>query len=152
MSAPEIFAWRMSSCARSRLPLWLMPISAMMIIQDSETQLEVIGGQNPAQVTEIRAPRLEFEEVAAPVDRQPAAVIAIDVAGDLRRVVLALIGGEVLAHAVEAIDEPFLDSEPGRQEPPYDLERRSGKRQVQRIVHPEAFEPLAEPLEHRPRH
>src|SRR5688572_19564547 len=107
MSAPAIFAWRMSSCASSMLPLWLMPISAMMIIQGLRTRLEVFGGEDPAQVTEMRPPRLDFQEVPLPVDRQPAAVIAVDVAGDLGRVVLALIRREVLAHAVEAIGEPF---------------------------------------------
>ena len=58
-----ILAGRISSCARSRLPLWLMPISAMMII---DTFLEIYGGENLAKVAQFRPPGVELQEVLLP--------------------------------------------------------------------------------------
>src|SRR5450631_780874 len=100
MSAPEIFACLISSWASCRFPLWLMPISAMMII--GLVFLEIGRREHLTKVAQLRPPpRFDLQIVVLPVNDQPSAVIAIDIARHLWRVVFPPICGEVFANPVE---------------------------------------------------
>src|SRR5262245_42566849 len=107
------------------LPLWLMPISAMMTMFSG---LEIHRRQLGAERFEPRSKGSHLEVVALPIHGDTSAIVAIDVTGHLGSVNLSHVSDRMLSDPVKAVREELVGPEPRREESPGDLERRCRER------------------------